>query len=64
MEKKCRCLELKTQKQYLGKVFKREEIFSLIVKGHHSLIAKSQSVMRILFSEDLVSKEELNIFWE
>jgi hypothetical protein len=64
IEKRTRCLDNSPLKERLAKLLKEEGIFTIIIKGHHSLITKCQFIFRILFSEDIVSREELNELWE
>lgn len=64
VEKRTRLIEYSQAKKRLALVFKDAGLFSLIIKGHHQLIQTSQGIMKALFSEDLVSAEELNELWD
>ncbi len=40
------------------------EIFSIVVKGHPSLIGKANGILKILFNQNVVSKEDLDVLWD
>lgn len=64
IEKRTRLTDLSQTKNRLAQLFKEKGLFSMIIKGHHSLIQTSHGIMKMLFSEDMVNDEELNELWE
>lgn len=63
LETKIRDYSSKISKEEFAEILKKEEVFEIIIKGHHSLIAKGNGVLKILFSQNCVSKDQLDVLW-
>ena len=44
-------------KKDLSEILKKNNLFEKIIRGHPSLIQKGSAILKVLFSEDRVSKD-------
>lgn len=67
LESACMRANTEENKQFrhsLAEMIQKEGIFEKITKGHPSLISKSLAIFKLLFSEKMIEKSQMEFFWE
>ena len=63
LESKIKDYDCEMSKEEFAEILKKEKVFEIIIKGHHSLISKGNGVLKILFSQSCVNKSQLDLLW-